>query len=252
MATCGGFARRPPRLLHHDGDSGARRPNDPRSGNARTDPRRERVVHQCAHGTAAGTERGSLTGGGATSGTLRERPDVTDPYRIELLARTHDHTAFVSGESQIDDWFHTQAGQASRRGIATVHVMVNQATGTIIGFYTLSNFTVLSSEIPSELGKALPDRIPLPAHLIGQLAVDAREQGKRYGGALLLNALHRAQRMTAHSASLAVVVHAINAQAAAWYTRYNFLPFPAHPLHLLMPMKDITRLFPLPPSDASA
>ena len=175
---------------------------------------------------------------------------MTDPYRIELLAPIHDRAAFSSGTQQIDDWFRKQAGQASRRGIATVHVMVDNATDNVIGFYTLSNFTLLSSDLPTEMGRALPDRIPLPAHLIGQLAVDARQQGKGYGGLLLFDAVHRARRMTEHSASLAVVVHAIDAQAAAWYTRNGFVPFPAHPFSLFVPMRGITtRFFPLPTAD---
>lgn len=163
-------------------------------------------------------------------------------YRIEPLAKEHDRAAFSSGAQQIDDWFHRQAGQATRRGVATVHVLVNQATNAVIGFYTLSNFTVVATDLPMAIGKVLPARIPLPAHLIGQLAVDAREQGKGYGAALLFDALRRAYRMTVDSASLAVVVHALDARAATWYTRYGFIPFPVYPLHLFIPMKDVARL----------
>ena len=174
---------------------------------------------------------------------------MTDAYRIEPLARSHDRSAFTSGKEQIDNWFRMQAGQASRRGIATVHVIVDAATGAVIGFYSLSNFTLLSTDLPTELSKALPDRIPLPAHLIGQLAVDMRHQGRGYGSILLLDALHRAYRTTADSASLAVVVHALDTDAAAWYARFGFAPLSAHPLHLFMPMKDITRFPSLPPAD---
>lgn len=170
---------------------------------------------------------------------------MTDAYRIELLANAHNRAAFSSGARQIDDWFRTQAGQASRRGIATVHVMVDNATEAVVGFYTLSNFTVLAADLPPELGRTLPDRILLPAHLIGQLAVDTRQQGKGYGGLLLFDAVHRARRATADSASLAVVVHALDPQAAAWYTRHGFVPFPAHPLSLFVPMRGVARFFPM-------
>lgn len=174
---------------------------------------------------------------------------MTDPYQIEPLARTHDRTVFSSGEQQIDDWFRTQAGQASRRGIATVHVMVDNDTDAVIGFSTLSNFTILAADLPPGLGRGLPARILLPAHLIGQLAVDTREQGRGYGSILLLDALRRAYRTTVDSASVAVVVHAISAQIATWYTRYDFIPFPTHPLSLCLPMKDIAGLFPTSTSD---
>ncbi|HEY8291217.1 MAG TPA: GNAT family N-acetyltransferase [Thermomicrobiales bacterium] len=126
---------------------------------------------------------------------------------------------------------------------------MDNTTNAVIGFYALGNFTVLSTDLPLEFGRSLPDRIPLPAHLIGQLAVDARQQGNGYGTVLLFDALRRAYQTTAHSASLAVVVHALNTQAAAWYTRNGFVPFPAHPLSLFIPMRGITRFFPLPMSD---
>ncbi|MDQ6604381.1 MAG: GNAT family N-acetyltransferase [Chloroflexota bacterium] len=174
---------------------------------------------------------------------------MTDAFRIEPLANSHDRAAFSSGAPQIDDWFHKQAGQASRRGIAAVHIMVDTTTGAMLGFYTLSNFTVFAADLPSEFGRTLPDRIMLPAHLIGQLAVDARQQGKGYGGLLLFDAVHRAHRMTEHSASLAVVVHALDTRAAAWYTGNGFVPFPAHPLSLFVPMRGVTRSFPRPISD---
>lgn len=170
---------------------------------------------------------------------------MTDAFRIERLTNAHDRAAFSSGAQQIDDWFHKQAGQASRRGIATVHVMMDTLSGAVIGFYTLSNFTVHAGDLPPDIGKTLPDRILLPAHLIGQLAIDAQQQGKGYGGLLLFDAVHRARRMTEHSASLAVVVHALDPQAAAWYTRNGFVPFPAHSLSLFIPMRGITRSFPL-------
>lgn len=177
---------------------------------------------------------------------------MTDPYRVELLTRTHDRTAFASGEPQIDDWFRQQAGQASRRGTATVHVMLDIVTNAVIGFYSLSNFAVLAADLPTELGRGLPDRLPLPAHLIGQLGIDARQQGKGYGRTLLFDALRCAYRTTADSASVAVIVHALSPQVAAWYARYNFLPFPAHPLSLCLPMKDLARIFPLPASGNTA
>lgn len=174
---------------------------------------------------------------------------MTDPYRVDLLARTHDRTTFSSGELRIDDWFRRQAGQASRRGTATVHVMLDNATDAVIGFYSLSNFAVLAADLPTELGRGLPDRIPLPAHLIGQLGIDARQQGKGYGRTLLFDALRHACQTTADSASVAVIVHALSPQVAAWYAHYGFIPFPAHPLSLCLPMKDLARLFPISTPD---
>ncbi len=163
------------------------------------------------------------------------------PFRIELLTN-HNRTAFACGEPSIDEWFRERAGQMSRKGLAAVHVMVEQATEAVAGFYTLSNFAVIATDLPVKVAKGMPERIALPAHLIGQLGVDRRFQGQGFGEALLLDALKRAERMTGESASLGVVVHALDERAAAWYQRLGFTPFPAHPLHLVMRMKDIRGL----------
>ena len=119
----------------------------------------------------------------------------------------------------------------------------------MIGFYSLSTFAVLAADLPTELGRGLPDRLPLPAHLIGQIGVDTRQQGRGYGRTLLFDALRRAYQTMVDSAFVAVIVHALRSQMATWYARYDFIPFPSHPLSLCLPMKDIVRL--LPTTDAS-
>src|SRR5690349_3542820 len=97
------------------------------------------------------------------------------PFRVERLSN-HDRTAFASGEPTIDRWFREQAGQMSSRGLAVVHVMIEAASGSIVGYYSLSNFTVAATDLPEALSKRMPRRIPLPAHLIGHLGIDVRHQ----------------------------------------------------------------------------
>lgn len=160
------------------------------------------------------------------------------PFRIERLGE-HDRTAFASGEPATDRWFQERARQMSGRGLAVVHVLVRVADAVVIGYYSLSNFTVLATELPPELGRKLPNRIPLPAHLIGQIGVDTRHQGQGYGLTLLYDALQRAERQTAESASFGVVVHALTPQVAAWYERIGFQPLTTNPLHLIISMTNI-------------
>lgn len=183
-------------------------------------------------------------------------PDsATPPFRFHTLAPLALGAAFAGGWLTCDDglpWLaHGDAEigvcaeiaahvPAWRRGIATVHVLADTMNAAL-GFSTLSNFSVIAADLPAQAGKSLPDRIPLPAHLIGQPAVEARQQGTGSGGILLRDALRRAHRTVARSVSVAVGVHASDA-AAAWHARYGFVPLPAHPRHLLMPVKDIARL----------
>ena len=160
----------------------------------------------------------------------------------------HDRAAFASGAQQIDDWFHTQAGQASRKGIATVHVMGDTITDAVIGFYTLSNFTVHAGRSPAGDWQSVTGSHPVARASHRSTCGQRAAAGQGIWRLLLFDAVHRAHRMTEHSASLAIVVHALDARAAAWYTRNGFVSFPAHPLSLFIPMRGIMRSFtPLPP-----
>ena len=96
--------------------------------------------------------------------------------RIEPLGN-HDRRRFTSGEPAIDRWFREQAGQMSSRGLAAVHLLIETATGEIAGYYALSNFAVLATSLPEAVGRKLTKHLPIPAHLLGQLGIDARFQG---------------------------------------------------------------------------
>jgi N-acetylglutamate synthase-like GNAT family acetyltransferase len=75
--------------------------------------------------------------------------------------------------------------------------------------------------------------------LLTRLAVDVSEQGTGMGKGLLKNALLR----TVHAADIAgiraLLVHAKDEQAKAWYLKYEFEPSPTDPLNLFLLMKDV-------------
>jgi predicted N-acetyltransferase YhbS len=75
--------------------------------------------------------------------------------------------------------------------------------------------------------------------LLTRLAVDITEQGAGLGKAMLKDALVRIAGAAEIVGVRAVLVHAIDAQAAAFYQRFNFEPSPANDLHLMLLMKDL-------------
>jgi GNAT superfamily N-acetyltransferase len=163
------------------------------------------------------------------------------PFRVERLAG-HDRRAFECGEPSIDRWFRDMAGQQASRDLAAVHLLIEQRTGQIAGFYTLGNYTVRALELPDAVGKKLPRAMPIPMHLLGRLGVHRAYQGQGIGKMLVNHALRLAEAQARDSASLGVVVHALDARLAAWYQSLGFLPFPEHPLQLVMTMAAIRAL----------
>ncbi len=124
----------------------------------------------------------------------------------------------------------------------------------VIGYYTLVASQVEQSEATSEVQRGVSKHFPIPVCLIARLAVDRSEQSIGLGRSLLLDALQRTERASRSVAMRAVLVHAIDEEAAAFYTRFGFRPASAEPLTLMVPLEAIRRLLlgPAPPSSARA
>lgn len=166
------------------------------------------------------------------------------PYKIELLGAKHDRSAFACGVDSLDRYLKRQAGQDAKRRIATVYVLVRvDEPAVVAGFYTLSATTVVLSDLPPGVAKRLPRYPLIPATLIGRLAVARGFQGQNLGEHLLMDALKRSFEASKRVASFAVVVHAVDHSARAFYQRYGFQSFEERVLYLFLPMESLEGLF---------
>jgi predicted GNAT family N-acyltransferase len=116
-----------------------------------------------------------------------------------------------------------------------VYVAVDDLTGAIVGFNTLSATSIAWLDIPEHLARKLP-RYPIPAALIGRLVVDRRFHQGNLGKYLLFNALDRIVALAQQIALFAVVVDAKDNTAAGFYLRYGFEPLSNRGLRLLLPL----------------
>lgn len=155
--------------------------------------------------------------------------------------KRHDRESFACGVESLDQYFRSRARQDRDKYAAAVFVMA-EGPG-VIGYYTLSSYTINPGELPDELACKLPRYPNLPATLIGRLAVDRRYQRKGFGEELLLDALRRCFASTSEVGSLAVVVEAENAEAIQFYQSYGFIRFPDHGDKLFLLMATIRAMF---------
>lgn len=81
--------------------------------------------------------------------------------------------------------------------------------------------------------------------------VDHSEQGRGLGKALLKDALLRASQAADIISARAVLVHAIDPDAKAFYQRFGFEETPVDPLHLMMLMKALRANFRTVPAEGS-
>ena len=171
-------------------------------------------------------------------------PSPVARFTVALLdTKLHDRGAFDCGEPSLDAYLKRQAGQDLERRVATTYVLAPQdVPSRVAGYFTLSAFAVLLTEIPDDLARRLPHYDRIAATLIGRLARDVAFRGAGIGELLLLDALSRAFAASDHVASHAVVVDAIDERATSFYRRYGFLPLPDDGRRLFVPMSTVANL----------
>ena len=163
------------------------------------------------------------------------------PYSVEALA-DHDRASFFSGIPELDDYLHHRASQDAKRKVAAPFVLVNE-TRRILGYYTLSAYSVRVTELPPDIARKLPKYSLIPATLLGRLAVSRDHQGRKLGSLLLMDALHRSWKTSAQVASIGVVAEAIDEAAKRFYLHHEFIPLPEYSRKLFLAMRTIQRAF---------
>ena len=152
---------------------------------------------------------------------------------IEPLSKRHDRTAFSCGHHDLDDWLRRRASQDEKRNIARVFVAVDNNLG-VVGFYSLSAFTLAIDDLPEGLARKLPRHDAIPAALIGRLARDERVRGKGLGDLLMADAIRRILGAGRSVAVYAIIVEAKDESAGAFYRSFGFIPFPTRPGRMFM------------------
>jgi len=144
---------------------------------------------------------------------------VTDSIRIEPLGPQHGRKEFSCGVDVLDRYCREFAAQDIKRRVSNCFVGIGQGSD-IAGYYTFAATSLPLGDMPPEQAKKLP-RYPLvPAGLIGRLAVATAFQGRRIGGALIMDAVLRAAR--ADPAIFAIIVDAKDDRAASFYEHLGF------------------------------
>jgi GNAT superfamily N-acetyltransferase len=164
---------------------------------------------------------------------------LPSPLVIELLDKTvHDRQDFDCGEPTLNDYLKFTARQHMDKGYAQVWVAVSEpGSARIIGYYTLSTSALEPEEVP---GRASIKKVPVV--LLGRLAVDKRYAGQGIGVRLLFHAQRSALLLSKKVGIHALVVDALDEQAAAFYRKYDFEELTTGPLHLYKTIKDIAAL----------
>lgn len=154
----------------------------------------------------------------------------------EPLAAEHDVSEFSCGKPTLDHWLKTRALSNQQKGFTAV--LVVHDAGRVVGYYGLAPTAVVPAILPRSIRTGQPPD-PIPCLLLGQLATDTAWAGRGIGTGLVKHALQRCVQAAALVGGRALMVNAIDDEAARFWRRRGFMPSRDDPLVLFRSIADI-------------
>ncbi len=111
----------------------------------------------------------------------------------------------------------------------------------MVGFYSLTVGQVDVDEASERIKKGM-GKYPIPVVILARLAVLHTYQGKGIGKAMLKDAILKTLQIAEQGGVRALLVHAIDEQAEAFYKRFGFEPSPIRENQLLLLLKDAKKV----------
>lgn len=155
---------------------------------------------------------------------------------FEPIDAEHILEDFDCGKPPLDVWLKQRALSNHQKGFTSV--IVAQEKQHVIGYYGLAPTAVVSNLLPRSIRTGQPPD-PLPCVLLGRLAVDATAKGQGLGTALLLHALRRSVKAAELIGGRAILVTAIDEDAAAYWKSRGFHPTQEDALMFFMGMSEV-------------
>ena len=155
----------------------------------------------------------------------------------EPFTEAHDVSLFDCGNDELNRFLRRHALNNQRNQSARTYVAL-RGEARVVAYYTLAAASAEFDFVPARIAKGLGHH-PIPLTLLARLGVDLTEQGAGMGAGLLKDAIRRFLQAQSIIAARAMVVHAKDDRASAFYRHFGFAPSPIDPYHLFLMAKDI-------------
>jgi len=159
------------------------------------------------------------------------------PRAPEPLSSDHGVDAFDSGVAVLDAWLKHRARPNEAAGASRTIVICEHKR--VVGYYSLAAASVMHSHATGKAKRNMPD--PVPAVLIGRLALDKTQQGSGHGVSLLQDAILRIVGAADTVGVRVILGHAMSEDARMFYQRFGFRGSPVEPMTLMMTVEEARR-----------
>lgn len=160
---------------------------------------------------------------------------LAKPFDELTVAELESRTTFDCGAPSLNEYLTKKMRSHHDKNIAKSYIYTEN--DKILGYYTLTPTVVDLSEFvqPPVKKLKLPSH-PLPAMLLGRLAIDSSCQGRGMGELLLSEAIVKSAVAMKSVGGVGLMVDALDQSASNFYQKYGFTPSPTNPLLLFMPL----------------
>ena len=136
-----------------------------------------------------------------------------------LIAEVN-RNSFDCGRESLNLWFRRHAWNNQQLDASRTSVMCDAQTGAIAGYVSLSATSIEQAFLPKSRQRNQPD--PIPAVLLGQLAVDQQYQGMGCARSLMFFALTTAVQVSKSLGCACVLTHPLDDGVRAFYEAFGF------------------------------
>ena len=136
------------------------------------------------------------------------------------LVREDDRVSFDCGKDSLNKWFHNHAWKNQASNVSRTNIVCDVETGRIVGYVSLATTEIRRSLLTKKNQRNMPD--PVPALLLGQLAVDIDFQGQGVASNLLLFAFKTAMHISTQIGGFGLVTHPVDDDVRKFYERWGF------------------------------
>lgn len=154
------------------------------------------------------------------------------------LTPAHNTSLFSCGEAVLDDWLRGRAMKNEASGASRTYVVC--AENDVVGYYSLAVGSIEHQFAPGNIKRNMPQ--PIPVMILARLAVDRQYAGQNIGTGMLRDALLRTLQAAEIAGIRAMLVHALNEKAAAFYRERGFATSPFDPLVLFLALDHVRLL----------
>lgn len=153
----------------------------------------------------------------------------------EIIRAHHLLDHFSSGNTTLDEWLIKRALKNYLEGASKTYVVHHN--NRVVAYYCLATGSIQSKKVPGKIRRNMPN--PIPALILGRLAVDTEYQRFGLGKGLLKDAFLRTLNVSRDVGIRALLVHAISDSAKHFYKRFGFVESPLDEMTLMLSVTEI-------------